>query len=61
MESVREAQGIIAAALQKEESEQMDDIDQAIRLLYPYHPRPGQREALHYLLFKRQEWSDNWV
>jgi hypothetical protein len=36
----------------------MDSIDKAIRLLYLYHPRPGQREALHYLLvllFKSQD------
>lgn len=55
MESVRQAQSIIATAHHKEEPEQMDDIDKAIRLLYPYSPRPGQREALHHLIFKGED------
>lgn len=47
---VAQAQKIIASAKEAGEAEQNRAIEEAIKLLYPYAPREGQRNALRQLI-----------
>jgi hypothetical protein len=50
-EQMKRAQSIITRAIGKDTAIQMDAIDEAIASLYPYKPKPSQRDALHYLIY----------
>jgi hypothetical protein len=52
---VIQAQKIIADARDKSEEKQKTTICDAIQLLYPYAPRDGQRDALHHLIYRRED------
>jgi len=52
---VAEAQKIIAEATRADEAKQNKAIVEAIKLLYPYAPREGQRNALRQLIYKRKD------
>lgn len=54
-DQVVQAQTIITQAMNKSEDEQKTAIFDAIRLLYPYPPRDGQRDALHHLIYRRKD------
>jgi superfamily II DNA helicase RecQ len=54
-EKVRQAQDIVLGARKKPESEQFAAICDAIPLLYPYGPRDGQRDALHHLIYLKND------
>jgi superfamily II DNA helicase RecQ len=54
-DQVVQAQRIIASAAGAVEKEQNRAIDEAIKLLYPYAPREGQRNALRQLIYKRED------
>lgn len=54
-EQIRQAQSIITQAIEKDTAFQMNAIDEAIASLYPYKPKPGQREALHQLIYSRKD------
>jgi DEAD/DEAH box helicase len=54
-EQIKRAQSIITQAVGKDTVIQMDAIDEAIASLYPYKPKPGQREALHHLIYSRKD------
>jgi len=54
-EQIKQAQGIIARAVEADEVAQGKAIDAAISILYPYSAKPGQREALHHLLYRRKD------
>jgi hypothetical protein len=52
---VVQEQKIISDARDKSEDKQKTAICNAIQLLYPYPPRDGQRDALHYLIYHRKD------
>ena len=54
-DQVAQAQRIIASAAKAGEVDRSNAIDQAIRLLYPYAPREGQRDALQHLIYRRKD------
>jgi hypothetical protein len=54
-EQIKQAQGTILRSVKANEVAQMKAIDDAIAALYPYNTKPGQREALHRLIYLRQD------
>lgn len=52
---IAKAQAIIADSIRKDVVVQKQAIDEAVSLLYPYKPRAGQQEALHHLIYRRQD------
>lgn len=54
-DQVRQAQRIIANAINKGEQYRKAAIYEAIQLLYPYSPRDGQRDALHHLVYRKKD------
>jgi DEAD/DEAH box helicase len=54
-EEIKQAQDIIARAVNADEVAQRKAIDDAILTLYPYCAKPGQREVLHSLIYLRED------
>ena len=54
-EQIKRAQSIITRAIAGDTNAQMNAIDDAIATLYPHKPKPGQQEALHYLVYLRKD------
>ncbi|OXV06220.1 hypothetical protein Egran_06011, partial [Elaphomyces granulatus] len=54
-DKVNQAQYLISIAHNEEEKTQKAAIFHAIRLLYPYFPRPGQTDALHHLIYRKKD------
>jgi superfamily II DNA helicase RecQ len=52
---MKQAQGIINRVVNEDKAAQMNAIDDAITTLYHYNPKPGQREALHHLIYLRKD------
>jgi superfamily II DNA or RNA helicase len=52
---VEQAQYLISISRDRAEEAQKTAICYAIRLLYPYFPRDGQRDALHHLIYRKQD------
>ena len=53
--AVKRAQQVIATVQTGSLDHQMQAINDAISILYPFSPRPAQQEALHHLIFRRKD------
>jgi hypothetical protein len=52
---IKQARDIINRAVKEDKAAQMNAIDEAIPTLYRYNAKPGQREALHHLIYLRKD------
>lgn len=53
--AIAKARQITIRAAQLDEPTQHQAIIEAVRIIYPYHPRDGQREALHRLIYQKKD------